>query len=174
MLCHASLAPNDSLSQTLFSFFLVFFLFILLNYSIPMAPTLDLFLLIFFFIFFHLPLEISDDDKEEKDDFINVSNNFTPPNPNLDHSSQWTSATPSLNSTDEGSDLSWVCYVFGFGFGFGFFVHLCVGGFGFLVVSVFDGWILCGCWWCLWLSIMGLPLVVVMKLSLDVGFIFSK
>ena len=82
--------------------------------------------------------------------------------------------TPASNSTSEGSDLSWVCYVCGFGLGFGFSVHLCVGGFGFFVVSVFDGWILCGYWWCLLWSIMGLPLVVVMELGLSVGFIFSK
>ena len=82
---------------------------------------------------------------------------------------------PASNSIDKGSYLSWVCYVCGFGFGFGFSVHLYVGGFGFLVVSVFDGWILCGCWWCLWWSILGLPLVVVvMELGLGVGFIFSK
>ena len=57
---------------------------------------------------------------------------------NPDHSSQQTSATPTTsasNSTDEGLDLSWVCYVCGFRF----FVHLYVSGFGFLVVSVFDG-----------------------------------
>ena len=54
------------------------------------------------------------------------------------------------------------------------FLCMCVGGFGFLVVSVFDGWILCGCWWYLWWSILGLPLVVVMELGLSVGFIFSK
>ena len=82
--------------------------------------------------------------------------------------------TPASNSTSEGSDLSWVCYVCGFGLGFGFSVHLCVGGFGFFVVSVFDGWILCGYWWCLWWSILGLLLVVVMELGLSVGFIFSK
>ena len=127
--------------------------------------------------FFLLPLEIFDDDKEEKEEFIDVTNNFAPLDPNPDHSSQRTSvtpATPTSNSTCEGSDLSWVCYVCGFGFGFRFSMHLCVGGFGFLVVSVFDGWILCGCWWCLWWSILGLLLVVVMELGLGVGFIFSK
>ena len=171
--CHASLAPNDSLSQTLFSFFLVFFLSILPNYSIPKASSPGLFL----HFFFLLPLEIFDDDKEEKEEFIDVTNNFAPLDPNPDHSSQQTlvtPATPASNSTGEDSDLSWVCYVCGFGFGFRFSMHLCVGGFGFLVVSVFDGWILCGCWWCLWWSILGLPLVVVMELGLGVGFIFSK
>ena len=127
--------------------------------------------------FFLLPLEIFDDDKEEKEEFIDVTNNFAPLDPNPDHPSQQTlvtPATPASNSTGEDSDLSWVCYVCGFGFGFRFSMHLCVGGFGFLVVSVFDGWILCGCWWCLWWSILGLPLVVVMELGLGVGFIFSK
>ena len=117
-----------SLSHTLFSLFLVFFLSILLNYSIPMASFPGLFLLHFFFL---LPLEIFDDDKEEKEEFIDVTNNFAPLDPNPDHSSQQTlvtPATPASNSTGEDSDLSWVCYVCGFGFGFGFSVHLYVGG----------------------------------------------
>ena len=51
---------------------------------------------------------------------------------------QRTSATSDSNSTNEGSDLSWVCYVCGFGFGFGFFVHLYVGGGLAFWLSVFD------------------------------------
>ena len=79
------------------------------------------------FFFFLLPLEIFDDDKEEKEEFIDVTNNFAPLDLNPDHSSQRTSvtpATPASNSTGEGSDLSWVCYVCGFGFGFRFWVWL--------------------------------------------------
>ena len=49
-----------------------------------MTPSPDLFLLHFFL----LPLEIFDDDKEEKEEFIDVSDNFTPPDPNPNRSSQ--------------------------------------------------------------------------------------
>ncbi|XP_050256303.1 recQ-mediated genome instability protein 1 [Quercus robur] len=52
------------------------------------------------------PLEISDDDVEEEEEFIDVSDNFTPPDPNPnpnsnpDHSAQ---QTPATNSACEGS-----------------------------------------------------------------------
>ena len=52
------------------------------------------------------PLEISDDDVEEEEEFIDVSDNFPPPDPNPnpnsnpDHSAQ---QTPATNSAGEGS-----------------------------------------------------------------------